>query len=47
MVRLSEVEADLALAKRRRKRHGSLVVHTRRGDALVGGEGDGRIRPSP
>jgi hypothetical protein len=40
MRRLCEVEADPALAKRRRKRHGGKVVHTSRGGALVSGEGD-------
>jgi hypothetical protein len=47
MRRLCEVEADPALVKRRRKRHGGTVVHASRGGALVGGEGDDRIQPSP
>jgi hypothetical protein len=39
--KLCEVEADLVLTKRRRRRHGSMVVHMSHDGALVGGEEDG------
>jgi hypothetical protein len=43
--RLCEVEADPTLVKRRRKRHGGMVVHASRGGALVSREGMAEYSP--